>query len=178
MLNPQNTLTLVIDIQERLVPALDNHDEFVANTTKMIKGINLLGIPSLITEQYPKGLGSTLESIKAIIPDASIFAKTQFSAWTDDVVAAATAYHTKNIIIMGCETHVCVLQTVLDLRKRGINVYLPQECVASRTTANKANGLQQCREAGAVISNIESILFQLLGDAKHPSFKSISKLIV
>ena len=83
----------------------------------------------------------------------------------------------QNIVLIGAETHICMLQTVLDLRLEGFNVYIPFECTTSRSPTNKENGLAQMREARATVSNVESILFQLLGDARHPAFKTVSKLI-
>lgn len=176
-LKAENTVALVVDIQERLMPVMSNGAEFVAKTCQMIKGLNILNIPLIVTEQYPKGLGKTVAEIQALTEAATWFEKTQFSAYTDEVQAAIKEKNPQNIIVLGCETHVCMLQTVLDLRAQGYAVYVPQECVDSRAVANKKNGLKQIREEGAVVSNIESVLFQLLGDAKHPSFKEISKLI-
>lgn len=178
MLNQKNTLVLVIDIQERLLPALHQADAFVAACKKFITASTHLSLPIILTEQYPKGLGKTVADITALFPDVTTFEKTQFSAYTAEVQAALAAHSTQNMILLGCETHICVLQTALDLRQNGLNIWIPQECVTSRTDANKQNGLQQMRDAGIVVSNVESLLFQLLRDAKHPQFKTISKLIV
>lgn len=183
MINTENTVLLVVDIQERLLPALHENSAFLAACRQFITGANLLGIPSIITEQYPKGLGATVPDIALLTPDAPKFSKTQFSAYTAEVAAALQqgqpeSGQAQNIILIGCETHICMLQTVLDLRQQGYNVFIPQECATSRTAANKANGLQQIQAAGGVVSNIESLLFMLLKDAQHPQFKAISKLIV
>lgn len=177
-LNPSNTLAIIVDIQERLMPVLHESEHFVAKSAQMIQGLQALDIPMILTEQYPKGLGKTVDSIQSLLNEnVPVFEKTQFSAMTDDVLAELKSKPIENIILIGCETHVCMLQTVLDLREHPWQVYVPQECITSRTLENKNNGLQQIREAGATISNIESLLFQLLGDAKHPVFKTISKLI-
>ena len=180
MITPANTALLIVDIQERLLPALHEHQAFLAACRQFITGANLLGVPHIITEQYPKGLGATVPDIALLTPDAPKFSKTQFSAYTAEVAAALQSRQPEkqNIILIGCETHICVLQTVLDLRQQGYNVFIPQECVTSRTAANKANGLQQIQAAGGIVSNIESMLFMLLKDAQHPQFKAISKLIV
>ena len=121
-----------------------------------------------------------MPDIALLTPDAPKFSKTQFSAYTAEVAAALQSRQPEkqNIILIGCETHICVLQTVLDLRQQGYNVFIPQECATSRTAANKANGLQQIQAVGGIVSNIESLLFMLLKDAQHPQFKAISKLIV
>ena len=182
MMTPENTRLIIVDIQERLLPALHEHTAFLAACRQFITGANLLGVPHIITEQYPKGLGATVPDIALLTPDAPKFSKTQFSAYTAEVTAALQQGQPENqkpnIILIGCETHICMLQTVLDLRQHGYNVFIPQECATSRTAANKANGLQQIQAAGGIVSNIESLLFMLLKDAQHPQFKAISKLIV
>ncbi|WP_032137534.1 isochorismatase family protein [Kingella negevensis] len=177
MLSTENTLVLVVDIQERLLPALHQGSEFVAECRRMITGANILGLPLVITEQYPKGLGTTVPDIALITKDVPVFAKTQFSAWTEEVQAIVCKKQPENVILIGCEIHICMLQTVLDMRAARLNVFVPQECATSRTAENKVNGLQQIQAAGATVSNIESLLFMLLKDAKHPHFKEISKLI-
>lgn len=177
MFSTENTLILAIDIQERLVPVLHDSSDFVASCRRLLDGAHILQLPVLITEQYPKGLGSTIADIRLVAKNAPVFEKTQFSALTDEVQAALMQHAPQNVILIGCETHVCILQTALGLCSQGYRVYLPQECVASRTLSNKNNGLAQMQQAGAVVGNIESLLFQILQDAKHPHFKAISKLI-
>lgn len=174
----EKTAALLIDVQERLTPALDKHAEFVAECVKLLNGLRALDVPLLATEQYPKGLGATLPEIRTALGGAPVWEKTRFSAYIPEVAAHLRELGAENVVLLGCETHVCVLQTVWDLRAQGLNVYLPQECLASRTKANRKNGLQQCREAGAVVGNSESLLFALMQDAKHPAFKTVSKLIV
>lgn len=173
----QNTLLCIIDIQQRLLPVLHETEAFQAACRKFLTGANLLGLPVLITEQYPKGLGGTDGSIRALVPEAPVYEKTRFSAFTDEVRAALAQRQPENLILIGCETHICMLQTALDAQASGYCVYVPQECAASRTLVNKENGLRQIRQAGGIVSNIESLLFQLLQDAVHPQFKAVSKLI-
>lgn len=178
MLQTDNTIVLVVDIQSRLLPALYESENFLNHCIKWLTGAQWLNLPCVVTEQYPKGLGATVEAISKVLPNHThTFSKTRFSAWTEDVQQMVEQYQAKNIIIIGCETHICVLQTVQDLRQAGYNVYLPQECLTSRTLDNKVNAMIQISALGGVVSNIESLLFQLLKDAKHPAFKSISKLI-
>ena len=177
MITPANTTLLIVDIQERLLPALHEHQAFLA-CRQSIRCARLLGLPHISSEQCPKGLGATVPDIALLTPDAPKFSKTQFSAYTAEVAAALQSRQPENIVLIGCETHICMLQTVLDLRQQGYNVFIPQECATSRTAANKANGLQQIQAAGGIVSNIESLLFMLLKDAAHPQFKAVSKLIV
>ncbi|MDO5357013.1 MAG: isochorismatase family protein [Conchiformibius sp.] len=178
MLKVEHTAALVIDIQERLLPVLAQHDDFQAACVKLLNGLQALSVPVLATEQYPKGLGATVPAVRALLDDKALWEKTRFSAYIPEVAERLQQLGVKNIVLLGCEAHICMLQTVWDLRQAGFQVYLPQECAASRTEANRLNGLQQAREAGAVVSNVESLLFALMGDAKHPAFKTISKLIV
>lgn len=176
-LTADNTLILVVDIQERLMPVLHQAERFTAACRTLLTGGLLLGLPVVLTEQYPKGLGQTVADIRLLLKDIPVIEKTRFSALTDEVRAQLQQRQPENIVLIGCETHICILQTALDLRAAGKQVYVPQECVTSRAPANIANGLAQIQAAGAIIGNIESLLFQLLQDARHPQFKAISKLI-
>lgn len=174
---PDNTACIVVDIQERLNPALHQAEEMVENSRTLLQGLQALEVPLTATEQYPKGLGHTVAAIGGLLGDAPVFEKTRFSALIPEVQQFLQSRKIENVILIGAEAHVCMLQTVLDLRAAGLGVYVPFECTTSRAPANKANALEQMRAACAVVSNVESVLFQLLGDAKHPAFKTVSKLI-
>lgn len=177
-MKPENTLCIVVDIQERLLPALHNADSMVERSRVVIQGLQALDVPLVATEQYPKGLGKTVPAVQLLLGDgAAVFEKTRFSAVIAEVEAVLNDKKIENVILLGAEAHVCMLQTVLDLRAKGLAVYVPFDCTTSRNPANKDNALQQMRDVGAVVSNSESVLFQLLGDAKHPAFKTVSKLI-
>ena len=131
----------------------------------------------MATEQYPQGLGTTLPEIKSLLPDTPFVEKTCFSAVLPETEDFIRRHNAQNIVLIGAETHICMLQTALDLRAQGLKVYIPAECAASRNPVNKANGLEQMRAAGVTVGNGESLLFALLRDAKHPAFKTISKLV-
>lgn len=177
-MKPENTLCIVVDIQERLLPALHDAESMVERSRVAIQGLQALDVPLVATEQYPKGLGKTVPAVQLLLGDgAAVFEKTRFSAVIAEVEAVLNEKKIENVILLGAEAHVCMLQTVLDLRAKGLAVYVPFDCTTSRNPANKDNALQQMRDAGAVVSNSESVLFQLLGDAKHPAFKTVSKLI-
>lgn len=177
-MKPENTLCIVVDIQERLLPALHDADSMVERSRVVIQGLQALDVPLVATEQYPKGLGKTVPAVQLLLGDgAAVFEKTRFSAVIAEVEAVLNDKKIENVILLGAEAHVCMLQTVLDLRAKGLAVYVPFDCTTSRNPANKDNALQQMRDVGAVVSNSESVLFQLLGDAKHPAFKTVSKLI-
>lgn len=172
-----NTHCIIVDIQERLTPALLASDLMVQSCETLLAGLSKFDIPLLVTEQYPKGLGRTVREIRRFTENVPVFEKTRFSAYLPEIEKKLSTRQVRNIILIGAETHVCMLQTVLDLSAAGIQVYVPFECTTSRKLQNKENALQQMRDAGAVISNVESILFQLLQDAKHEAFKEISQLI-
>ena len=176
-LRTDNTACLIVDIQERLTPALHEAERFTAACTLLIQGLHALGIPMMATEQYPQGLGATLPEIKSLLPDTPFVEKTRFSAVLPETEDFIRRHNAQNIVLIGTETHICMLQTALDLRAQGLNVYIPAECAASRNPANKTNGLEQMRAAGVTVGNSESLLFALLRDAKHPAFKTISKLV-
>ncbi|MDO5638542.1 MAG: isochorismatase family protein [Neisseria sp.] len=176
-LNCENSVCIVVDIQERLTPALHEGEAMVEKSRLLLQGLQALEVPLLVTEQYPKGLGATVAAVKLLLGDAPLFEKTRFSAFTDEVAAALQAHGAQNVILAGAEAHVCMLQTALDLRAAGYGVYVPFECTTSRSILNRVNALEQMAAAGVVVSNVESVLFQLLGDAKHPAFKTVSKLI-
>jgi len=176
-LRTDNTACLIVDIQERLTPALHEAERFTAACTLLIQGLHALGIPMMATEQYPQGLGATLPEIKSLLPDTPFVEKTRFSAVLPETEDFIRRHNAQNIVLIGTETHICMLQTALDLRAQGLNVYIPIECAASRNPANKTNGLEQMRAAGVTVGNGESLLFALLRDAKHPAFKTISKLV-
>ena len=176
-LRTDNTACLIVDIQERLTPALHEAERFTAACTLLIQGLHALGIPMMATEQYPQGLGTTLPEIKSLLPDTPFVEKTRFPAVLPETEDFIRRYNAQNIVLIGTETHICMLQTALDLRAQGLNVYIPIECAASRNPANKTNGLEQMRAAGVTVGNSESLLFALLRDAKHPAFKTISKLV-
>jgi isochorismatase family protein len=176
-MNPENTLCLVVDVQERLLPVLHGAGEMVGRCRVLLQGMRALGVPLLATEQYPKGLGKTVPAVQLLLDGAPVFEKTRFSACLPQVGEILKQKRIANVVLAGAETHICMLQTVLDLRAAGLEVYVPFDCTASRHPDNKENGLQQMRDAGAVVSNTESLLFMLLGDAGHPAFKAVSKLI-
>ncbi len=176
-LRTDNTACLIVDIQERLTPALHEAERFTAACTLLMQGLHALGIPMMATEQYPQGLGATLPEIKSLLPDTPFVEKTRFSAVLPETEDFIRRHNAQNIVLIGTETHICMLQTALDLRAQGLNVYIPIECAASRNPANKTNGLEQMRAAGVTVGNGESLLFALLRDAKHPAFKTISKLV-
>jgi len=179
ILNKGNTALLIVDIQERLIPAISGINEVIANTGKLIFGCRRLEIPIIITEQYPKGLGPTDERISSALGNLyEPMEKMTFSCCgPDEVNETIAATDAKQILICGIEAHVCVLQTVLDLLHRDYQVHIAADAVSSRTEQNKRVALDRMGAAGAVISCTESALFELMERAGTPEFKEISKII-
>lgn len=176
-LNKEDAVLIIIDIQERLVPAMSGGERSVKNTNVLIAAAESMGIPVIVTEQYPKGLGCTVPQIEENLGKAVKFEKTAFSGCIDGVRDHLNKTNRKKVIITGMETHVCVFQSVRDLLKQGYYVFVAADAVCSRTEENYSNALSLMREMGAVISNTETILFDLLKEAGTPQFKALSKLI-
>lgn len=164
------SLVLVIDIQERLTPVMSGAEELVANSLKFLQIAKELGIKIIATEQYPKGLGNTIDSLDGFIDEK--FQKMEFSAY-NAIKDQLTMVN--NIYIIGIEAHICVYQTALDLIKNGHNVTLIDECISSRDTKNKSLAYANLKNIS--VKPLEMVAFELLKSAEHSSFKAISKLI-
>lgn len=173
-LDASRSTLLLIDFQQRLTPAIDGADAAVANAHRLAKGAELLGVPFLVTEQYPKGLGPTVDALAAFAIEP--FVKTTFDATrTSGFLDRFDPAHT--LILTGCEAHICVLQTALGLIAAGRSVAIVADAVGSRTADNRRLGLSRAEKAGAEIVTTEMVLFEWLGDAGHPQFKAVSALV-
>jgi nicotinamidase-related amidase len=168
---------IVIDIQERLVPAMPNSQKVIQNTNTLLSVANKLEIPTIITEQYPKGLGDTVQELRARLENVKRFEKITFSSYTEELREELNAIGRKKVIITGMETHICVLQTARDLISNGYQVFIVSDGVCSRAKENHLNGLSLMESMGAVITNTETVIFDLLKKAGTPEFKVLSKLI-
>ena len=175
-MSAQHSLLLTIDIQGRLAPAIAQADMVVANADKLLSVAHELAIPSIITEQYPQGLGPTVAALQNHTKNAHCYEKIHFSAYREaGFVQLLAAHDRKQIVVIGTEAHVCVLQTVLDLADAGYQVFVVNEAVSSRTTENKHLGLQRMAAAGASIVSVEMVMFEWLERANTDSFRRISK---
>jgi len=174
----ENSIGVVIDIQERLVPVMEESEVFVENSKKLIQGLQILGLPLLITQQYTKGLGETIDEIRALIPEFQYIEKKDFSCFDEPVFADNLALSGAiNVIICGIESHVCVLQTAIDLKSAGYNPVIVMDCVSSRLFDNVDLAAERFRLEGIMMTSYESILFELTRSAGAPGFKEISKLV-
>lgn len=180
-LNQDETALMIIDIQERLAPAIFEQAGVIDRTLILTQAAAEMNLPVILTEQNPRGLGLTVSLIRELLaerlPAVKPFEKMIFSAYTEEVAAALAATGRKKVIITGMETHICVLRTVRGLLADGYQVFVARDAVSSRTAENRENGLQQMAAMGAVISNSETILFDLVSVAGTPLFKKILKLI-
>ena len=172
----ENSAFLFIDIQEKLTAML-RKDKAAKKAEILAKTAKILNIKSIITEQYPHGLGSTIPSVKYCLPDsAKFFEKTSFNALETDGVKESLR-DVKNIFIFGIETHICVLQTTLALLENGYNVFVVKDACASRETEEFKAGINLMEKEGAKIMTTEIVLFELLKSSKHPLFKEVQLLI-
>lgn len=169
------SLLLIIDIQEKLIPVIHQHEIIKRNINVLIQGAEILDIPMVFTEQYPKGLGHTCSDIH-VNENAVILEKDTFSCMLTPSIAEALQSY-KQIVICGTEAHICVLKTALDLLEQGKEVHIIADGVSSRTPDNKHYALERMRQAGAYIETSEMVLFQWLDVAGTTEFKAISKLI-
>ena len=177
-LDKQEAVLVIVDIQERLAAVMGERKKVIDNCLHLIEVSKLLNIPILLNEQYPKGLGPTVNEIREALRPYEPLEKVTFSCCRGgsflNVLAASGR---KKVILAGMETHVCVLQTVIDLLKAGYPVHVVKDATCSRTPDNFTAGTEFMRDAGAVITCTETVLFQLLEKAGTDEFKAISKRI-
>ncbi len=181
LLNSSDSTLVVVDIQQRLTAAMPHNvrEQVIERIKQLIIAANTLVIPVVVTEQYPKGLGPTEAELVSVLDDATIIEKTNFSCVkAEGFSEQIELLKRKQIILVGMECHICILQTAIDLIAQGFQVYVVSDGVSSRTKDNYNNGLKRMRDAGVIIANLESVIFEWLGDAKHPQFKTLAKLIV
>ncbi|NOX14759.1 MAG: hydrolase [Epsilonproteobacteria bacterium] len=172
------SMALVIDIQEKLFPHMNEKDLLLENCTKLIKGLQLLEIPFILNEQYPKGLGQTHNQIKKLLKNNEVFEKFTFSCCkTEKTKETIIKTEKKFIIVFGIETHVCVLQSVIDLLDMGFTPVVVSDCTSSRKANDAEVALRRMELSGAIITTYESLLFELCISAKNKIFKDISKLV-
>lgn len=179
LLRREQTGLILVDIQEAFAPVIDRFDEVVRQAALLTRALAVLGRPILVSEQYPKGLGSTAAELAEALPEGTpIIEKMRFSACGveafDDALAAANC---SSWIVVGVETHVCVNQTAHDLLARGHQVHVAADAVSSRTASNRELGLRKMSEAGVSVTSVEMALFEMLEQAGGDEFKAISKLV-
>jgi hypothetical protein len=174
----ENTIAVVIDIQERLYPFIHDHETLTINNSILIRGLKALKIPIVVTQQYTKGLGPTIPGLAKTLEPYDPIEKMSFSCCGEPEFNEALARTSKMyVVVTGIETHVCVLQTVVDLIGQGYIPVVVEDCVGSRKPNDKNIAIERMRQAGALISTCESILFELLKSSDADAFKEISGLV-
>jgi isochorismate hydrolase len=176
LLQKDRSVLLVIDLQQKLAPAISQNDIVINAACWTLQIAAQLQVPVLATEQYPQGLGTTLPAIAALIPTDAVLTKIHFSAWREPLIQQRLRQLKKQqIVIIGTEAHVCVLQTAMDLLAAGYAVFIVEEAVGSRTAANKALALSRLQQAGAQIISQEMLAFEWLEQAGTDLFRQISR---
>jgi nicotinamidase-related amidase len=169
-LDRDRTALVVVDVQEAFRPAVPDFDRVVQNTRRLMDGAKILGVPVVVTEQYPKGLGRTVDELGEVEPiEKSCFSAARADGFDLDGREQA--------LVCGIETHVCVSQTAHDLLERGVEVHVASDAVSSRTPENKEVGLHKMEQSGAIVTSVETALFELLGVAGTDEFKQVQGLV-
>ena len=177
-INVEDALFCLVDVQERLYPHVTNKDEIEKNLITLVKGLIVHDVPFIVNEQYKKGIGETIPSLRELVDDYPHFEKTTFSCCKNEsTMDAIKAANKKVVIVAGIETHVCVLQTCIDLLEAGLQPVLVTDCVTSRKQKDTDMAIQRLVQAGVIPTTYESLLFELTVNAKNPVFKEISSLV-
>ncbi|MGH7320069.1 MAG: hydrolase [Candidatus Rokuibacteriota bacterium] len=179
-LDRKGTALVIVDVQERLFGAMDpeQREGMVRNLKILVAGARRLDLPTVVTEQYPKGLGHTLPEIRDALGPIEPISKVTFSCCAvGDFTKQLRQQGTRAVVLAGLETHVCVLMTALDLIADGFAVHVPADATASRTRQNWEIGLAFVRGEGAVVTTTETVLFQLLGQADSDEFRALAPLL-
>ena len=180
--DPQDSLVVVMDVQQKLISAMPNgvKENVIEKINTLLTIANTLSIPIVVTEQYPDGLGHTVPALnEQFTSSVAVIEKTSFSAF--DVLDFAELIEKsgrKQIVLVGMEAHICILQTALALQKAGFRVFVVEDAVISRTKTNQDNGLRRLSNAGVTVTNVESVFFEWMGDASRAEFKVLAKLII
>lgn len=176
MMSSQDTALLVVDVQVKLIPLIPNHQRIVWNIRRLIDGAEILGLPVVATEQYPKGLGPTTPELAKRLND--VHSKTTFSCTgCSDLFEDLAERGIYKLLIAGIETHVCVAQTVLDLLSNGFRAFVPVDAVASRFEIDRQTALSRLDSSGATLTTTEAALFEWCEVSGTPQFKQISALV-
>jgi len=188
ILDINRSIVLVIDMQGKLVEAVDQSSLVIAATTRLLKICDMFGAPVLLTEQYPQGLGATHQEIRAAFDELKApkryLAKTSFSCCGDDNFEKLMAElrpgvepQKRQIIIAGIEAHICVSQTVVELLRQGSQVHICWECISGRGIQYRRYAMERMTQAGAIVTSHESVAFEWLRHKDHPSFKAVNALL-
>ncbi len=175
-LDPEQCALVVVDIQEKLLPAIANKDLLVKNTQLLIRLAGMLKLPIIVSTQYKRGLGDTVPEIASLVSDAIPLDKTEFGCFNNEGFCSAVKTLSGNrttVLLCGMETHICVMQTALGAMNQGYLVHVASDAVGSRSEWNYHIGLNRMQDAGAVISSTEMMMYELLRSSSSPIFKEL-----
>lgn len=176
-LRAEATILILVDVQEKLLPAMHEAARVERNCALLLRAASQLQIPVLITEQYPARLGSTLPALLELAPDAPVIAKIRFSACVEETRAALEKTHRKTVLLCGIEAHVCILQTALDLVQDEYAVFAARDAMGSRTKENWKLGWERMMRSGVLPTSAESAIYELLQEAGTENFKALLPFI-
>jgi nicotinamidase-related amidase len=178
LMKSDRSLLLMVDVQERLLPHIHHGPAVVAACERLLRGAAIFGVPVLACEQYPQGLGPTVATLSALLPPEATYSKLAFSAAADPALRARLDARADDAVVLcGTEAHVCVLQTALDLRAGGREVFVVAEAIGSRAAASVDLALPRLRQAGVQVVNVEMVLFEWAGAAGTEAFRAMSRLV-
>ena len=178
LIDRNDTVFIPIDFQERLVPAMCNKEDVVDKGCRLAEGMKILGIPVIVTRQYPKGIGDTIPEIKEAVGEHEPADKSTFGCmFCEDFCRKLKEVGRKTAVVTGMEAHICVQQTVLQLLDAGYQVDVPVDCIGSRTERDMMWAAERMERAGAILTTYEAVLYELMQDSKIPEFKAISKIV-
>ncbi|MBC22369.1 MAG: isochorismatase [Phycisphaerae bacterium] len=173
-----HTAVLVIDVQERLLPTIVDRDRLVNNCSVLVRATQELGVPTLMTEQYVKGLGRTVDSLAHCLPNpAARIEKTRFSGLVELVDQQLKSWGTRSVLVCGLEAHVCVLQTVLDIQSSGLQAFVATDAISASNRDQIQPALSRMQASGAILTGVLSALYELMEDARHPAFRTCLELV-
>ena len=179
MLNAEQCALVVVDIQEKLLPPIHEKERLVRNSQLLIRAAKILSLPVIVTTQYSRGLGQTVPEIASLLPDVTPLDKLEFGCFRNGQFCSSVAglNRRNTLLLCGMETHICVLQTAMGALAQGHCVHVAADAVGSRSELNWKLGLDRMRDAGAVISSTEMMIYELLGKSGTPAFKEMLQFI-
>jgi nicotinamidase-related amidase len=175
LIDAQRSQLLVVDLQEKLLPVIFDHERLLSNVLWLIRAAQKIGVPVAALEQYPKGLGRIVGDVRDLLPEGAIAQKVRFSAVAAECLASLPGADRPQVVLIGIETHVCLLQTALELILEGKNVYVVADAVGSRHAADRDCALARMRQEGVRIVSREMVVFEWLAEAGTPLFRATSR---
>jgi nicotinamidase-related amidase len=168
----------MVDVQEKLFPFIENKEEVLENIKLLLKFANIMKIPLLVTEHYPKGLGRTIEEVRSLVPDFKPIVKTTFSCCgNDEFLSALGKQDSKQLVVFGIESHICIAQTALDAKAMGYGVHVVTDAISSRTDTNKGIGAEKMRQFGVIMTSTETVLYEIMESKDIEEFKEVLPLL-